>query len=392
VERVASEMAVEQPSPQDWISLLSEEVGPRRPTSPAERRAAELIRARLAAANLRVETQEFQGFSTFAEPLGAIIAPALAASLVARRYRSLRAALALASAALLGAENDFRRMPISNLLRRHRSQNVVATIEPRSEARRTVCLVSHLDTSRSGFLFHPRFVRFLNPWLRLQAIACVAQSTEPLIGRSRIGRRLVAGARASLAITAALLAERELRGVDVPGANDNASGVAAVAQLTLETAETQLEHTRVVSLMTGCEEAGVLGIQAFLDRQDTSGWLFLNFDNVGGPATLRYLPREGVGRTWDADRLLLGLAERVSSNRPELGLTRADSPIGLSYDATPVLARGGRAITFVAADHGVIPNYHWPTDTTENLEPACVQNAIEVGREMLAALDRGEAG
>jgi hypothetical protein len=208
----------------------------------------------------------------------------------------------------------------------------------------------------------------------------------------RIGRRLLAGARASLAVTAALLAERELRGVDVPGANDNASGVAAVAQLTLETAETPLEHTRVVSLMTGCKEAGVLGAQAFLDRHDTSRWLYLNFDNVGGPATLRYLPREGVGRTWEADPLLLGLAEGVSANRPELGLKRADGPIGLSYDATPVLARGGRAITFVAADRGVIPNYHWPTDTSENLDPASVENAIEVGREMLAALDRGEAG
>jgi hypothetical protein len=389
---LAATVQAPERTPLDWVRLLADEVGPRRPASPAERRAAELIRARLAAADIPVETQEFQGFSTFAEPLAAIISPALAVSLVPRRHRTLRAALALSSAALLAAEADYRRMPISNLLRRHRSQNVVATVEPRSAPRRTVCLVSHLDTSRSGLLFHPRFVRFLNPWLQLQAIACVAQGTEPLLGRSRIGRRLLAGARASLAIAATLLTERELRGVDVPGANDNASGVAAVAQLTLETARTPLEHTRVVSLMTGCEEAGLLGAQAFLDRDDTSGWLFLNFDNIGGPATLRYLPREGVGRSWDADPLLVGLAERVSANRPELGLTRADGPIGLTYDATPVLARGGRAITFVAADHGAIPNYHSPSDTTENLDPASVENAIEVGREMLAALDRGEAG
>jgi hypothetical protein len=45
----------------------------------------------------------------------------------------------------------------------------------------------------------------------------------------------------------------------------------------------------------------------------------------------------------------------------------------------------------VAGDRGVIPNYHWPTDTPENLDPAALERAIEVGREMVAAIDRGEA-
>ena len=85
--------------------------------------------------------------------------------------------------------------------------------------------------------------------------------------------------------------ERELRGVDVPGANDNASGCAVVALAGRRgSPPTPLASTRVVVLITGCEEAGTLGAQAFLDAHDTAGWLFLNFDNVGGPAArVRFL-------------------------------------------------------------------------------------------------------
>jgi hypothetical protein len=117
----------------------------------------------------------------------------------------------------------------------------------------------------------------------------------------------------------------------------------------------------------------------------------LNFDGVGAPATLRYLPREGVGRTWPADPGLIGLARRLESSRPEFGLAEADQPLGLTYDATAVLARGGRALTLVAGDRGRIPNYHQPTDTVANLDLDALARSIEVGRELLGMVDRGEA-
>lgn len=54
------------------------------------------------------------------------------------------------------------------------------------------------------------------------------------------------------------------------------------------------------------------------------------------------------------------------------------------------MARGGRAITLSTQD-ATIPNYHSPTDTVENLDPHALGRAIEVGRELLTAIDRGEA-
>ena len=378
-----------------WVRLLADEVGPRRPTGEAERRAAELVRERLAERGLEAELQTFEGYSTFAVPLLAILGLAVAPSLLPRRRRVLRSALAAGSVAALLTEGGLVRTPLSDALSRRPSQNLVATIEPSGPVERTVCLVCHLDTSRSGLMFDPRFVAHLTPWLKAQSAACLVGAAEPVLGSPRAGlpgRAILAGARTVLAAGLAVVIERELRGQDTPGANDNASGVAVVAELALRLAADPLEGTRVVALMTGCEEAGLLGTHAFLRSRDTSGWIFVNVDNVGGPATLRYLLQEGFALTWDSDPALVKIARDVASRRPELGLEPGDGPIGLTYDATPVLARGGRAITLVAGDDGVIPNYHWPTDTTENLDPDSIERALEATSEIVAAIDRGQAG
>jgi hypothetical protein len=349
------------------------------------------VRERLREGGLDAELQPFQGYSTFAAPFGVILGLAVAPALIPRRRRAARSALALASAAGLATEGGLIRTPLSDLLARSSSQNVVATVEPRGEVERTVCLVCHLDTSRSGLMFDPRFVRHLNRWLLIQSAALMVQATEPVLGRFGLGRAAIGAARAVLVGGLGLLAERELRGQDVPGASDNASGVAVVSELALELAGSPLEHTRVVALMTGCEESGLLGAQAFLRSRDTSGWLFLNVDSVGGPATLRYTLREGLAVTWDCDPALTGIAAAIARTEPELGLEPSEGPIGLTYDVTPVLARGGRGITLVAGDDGVIPNYHWPSDTTENLDPGSLVRTLEVARRIVAAVDQGAA-
>jgi Peptidase family M28 len=369
------------------IEGLATDIGPRRPTSPAEHRAAELVAEALRRRGLRAVLEPFRGFSTFAAPFGVIATLAL----LKPRSPVLRALCASAAASALLSEGTLKGAPLSRLLSRSPSQNVVATVEPRGEPRRTLVLVSHLDTSRSGLLFHPGTGQLLTPWISAQAVALLVLSAGQLLERAAPGRAAVRAARAFVVAGIALLAERELRGQDVPGANDNASGVSVAVELAAEVAATPLEYTRLVFLATGCEEAGVIGSQAFLDAHESDGWIFLNFDSVGGPATLRYLPREGITRTWPADAGLLAVAKRLARERPELGLAAAEGPIGLTYDATPVLARGGRALTLVAGDDGRIPNYHHATDTPANIDPVTVGRALAVGRAMIEAVDAGEA-
>ena len=240
-------------------------------------------------------------------------------------------------------------------------------------------------------MFHPAVTPHLGPIVGAVGAALAIQGGEGVLSRWSLGRRLVSAARLLIAAAFALVLEREIRGEDVPGANDNASGAAAAVSLGCELAALPLESTRVVILVTGSEESGVLGMQSFLEAHDTSGWLFLNFDGVGGRAPLRFLLKEGGPMSsWKADPGLVRLAEALATRRPELGLSGSLRSSGLPYDATPVLARGGRAMTLTALGER-IPDYHQPTDTFDRIDPKTLADALEAGRELIRAIDRGEA-
>jgi hypothetical protein len=63
----------------------------------------------------------------------------------------------------------------------------------------------------------------------------------------------------------------------------------------------------------------------------------------------------------------------------------ADLPVkgreyhGLSTDATPALARGYRAMSVMAFDiNGRLPNWHWTTDTTDNVAADNIETAVDL--------------
>ncbi len=372
------------------IAELSEGIGARRPTGVGESAAADALVARLRSAGIDAGTETFRGYSTFAAPFAVVLGLAAAPVLMGRR-RLARIASSWLAAAGLVSEGSLLRAPLTKALSRRPSRNVVAAIEPSGEARRTLCLVAHMDTSRSGLIFDPRFVGWMTRWIAANSILVLAQAAlEPFAARSRPIRRGLTGIRVALLGSLGLLAEREVRGVDVPGANDNASGCGVVTALATRLAAAPLESTRVVVLITGCEESGTLGARAFRDSRDTDGWLFLNFDNVGGPGSVRYLRREGVITKWDADAGLIAAADGVAARRPELRIAPEDSPAGLTYDSSPIHAAGGRALTISVQD-GSIPNLHWPTDVYANVDRDGVGRTLEAGMELVAAIERGDA-
>ena len=360
------------------VEGLAGRIGPRRPGSIGEVQAAELVRNALAVAGLDVRVEDFRGPSSFA--WSQAVAPAL--SLAGARKTAL----------LLGAiESDLRLEPLSRLFSRQASQNVVAEIPAAGQERRTLAVVSHLDSSRSGLLFHPEVAPQLRRLSALvsAAVAWRALSPHP---RGRLARWADGAFAAALTAGLVLLAEREICGRDVPGANDNASGVAVAAAFARELAAKPLESTRVVFLATGCEESGTVGMRAFLDahRGEWEDWLFLNLDGVGAPATLRFLPREGMTRIFSADPALIHVFEETARDHPELGLRAATDLAGLTYDATQVLARGGRAITLSAQDR-TIPNYHSAQDVPENLDGDVLARALDATRLVAGAIDEGKA-
>ena len=291
---------------------LAEGIGPRRPTSDAEREAHDWLKVELEGCGLESRLEPFRGFSSFAWPNALALAALLVPGALSGRAHRLGSAVSAVAAVSALVEGGVVRTPLSDLVSWRQSQNLVAEISPREPHQRTVCLMCHVDSSRSGLMFHPRVTRWLPSLVRAQALAVVIQGADGLLSARPGGRLALRIARLVGASGLAVLAERELFGEDVPGANDNASGCGAAAAVSLAVARDPLRSTRVVLLCTGCEEAGLLGSQAFLRGHDTTGWLFLNLDGVGARAALRYLPREGLIQSWPADPGLIRLAERVA--------------------------------------------------------------------------------
>lgn len=236
-------------------------------------------------------------------------------------------------------------------------------------------------------MFHPKVTPHLGNAVAAVSLAVFVQALAPLLRHVPLGWILIAKSRVLVALGAGLVLEREIRGLDVPGANDNASGVGACLCLASHFAGKPLERTRLVILVTGSEESGVFGMRAFLEEHDTEGWDFVNFDGVGADAPLRVLSKEGGPlSTLKADPVLMEAAAAVGAEFPELEAKPLANGSGLPYDATPVTAGGGKAITIVNQD-GPIPNYHWPTDTTENISASAFGRAVEFAAKLVRRLD-----
>jgi hypothetical protein len=377
----------------DVIHTLASDVGPRRPCSDAEKDAANRLVTWLRARGLDARLEEFDGYSTFALPYGILFAAALSGGLLQRgrprRLRRVGDTLAIAAVVVAALEGDLRRTPLSTALSRQPSVNVVARVAATGPTRQRVCLCGHLDSTRSGLLFHPKLARWLAQMLQIPALSALALAAGPALRRVRGGRYVNSVAVGGLLLSLALLLERELLGEDVPGASDNASGTAVALQLAAECAAARLDHTEVDVLITSGEEAGMLGAQAYARRHRlrAAETTFLNFDTVGGDVPLTYILREGGGAiTRPASPRLIALLEEIATRRPELDLRPAATTPGLPTDATPMRARGWEAVTLLAQGD-TIPNYHWPTDTYANVDRTTVQRALETGRELLQMLD-----
>lgn len=162
-----------------------------------------------------------------------------------------------------------------------------------------------------------------------------------------------------------------------------AAEAARIRRRVTETVDRDLTEKEVWFVATGAEEVGTIGMQAFLRQygDDVRDAFILNIDNVGSGA-LYWVTEEGMLRRYRPDRRLTGLAKRVSREHDILVKPRAYR--GLSTDATPALARGYKAMSIMAFDSdGTLPDWHWETDTVDNVDSAVVALAADLVGKMI---------
>ncbi|MFL5887216.1 MAG: M28 family metallopeptidase [Thermoleophilaceae bacterium] len=282
------------------------------------------------------------------------------------------------------------------------SQNVVSREE--GDKPGTLILTAHYDAARTGVIFGRRtserraalgklLHRPIGPfepffWSLIALLVCCALRLGGIEGYVLTIVQFIP--TVVLIVSAPLFADIALSGV-VPGASDNASGVATVLRLA-ERYGGDLDNFDVWVLFPGAEEGLMLGMREWLKRHrkelDAARTIFLNVDKVGH-GTVRYVTKEGFVVAHAYHPTLVDLCDQIAEEDEEEGRYGA-RPVASrnGTDATAARSRGFPAITISclnALDYD--PTYHQATDTPENIDPEALERAFGFCSELIELID-----
>ena len=248
----------------EHIRALSDEIGPRGSTTPAEGRAAEYVRTVLADLGADPRVEVFASAKSGWLPYTLVTLISLVGVVLFPLDPPLTnwiAVLVTAFAFVCGfLELNLMPNPITWVLPKGKSQNVFGVIEPSGSPTQDVLFVGHLDThrtplthrSRAGLLFYEVMLKagfvslLLLPLLYLVGAISGWGWVWPL--------SLLPGA--FVLVVFIVTAHVDFTGY-TPGASDNASGTGLALALAELAIQEPLHQTRLWAVAVGCEEISV---------------------------------------------------------------------------------------------------------------------------------------
>ena len=345
---------------------------------------------------------------TFVHPQHALVfaahaALAVAGSVVGTKSPGVGFALVLIAATSLYLDGNTRFYLLRRLFFRRGSQNIVSP-GPRPEAPLRLILVAHYDAARTGWIYGApmKYLNSLAPRTRvvfsplrlffwggivplLPILGAQMAHFDP--GWIKILQLLPT---AGLIVAAFALIDVALSD-HVPGANDNASGVAAVLSAAEELDSDSPANLDVWVVLTGAEACIAEGMRAFvrdpraqLDRERTA---VVNVTAVGsGPP--RFEVSEGAFASIPLDRRLteLALALAGADEEGESGFGAEPVRTALVDDALAAIVRKIPAITI--RDGYLPPHHHLPSDTPDQIDGEQLTKATGFVVSLVRLLDR----
>src|SRR4051794_28972298 len=360
----------------------------------AERRAANHLKGRLEEGlgrDARTEPTLVRPRWPLAHLVHALLA--IAGSAIAVKNATLGTILvAVATVATIGEVTG--RLPLtSRITGRRASQNVVSEDAPKRPG--TLLLTAHYDTARGGAVFGARTTRAMKLGLGAPFVASLLVLLATCAARLAGAEGTVVSAiqfvpTVALIVSLPFLADVLLSG-PVPGANDNASGVATVLRLA-ERYGDDLEHLDVTVLLTGAQESGARGIQTWIKRHrktlDPQSTIVLSVDEVGY-GTVQYAVKEGPVLAIRQHKQLRTLCDQIRDEDADEGRYGARPITSRSPgDAWAARSRGLPAITVsCAGEDGLTPNHHRPSDTPDQIDGRALDRAFGFCSELIELID-----
>ncbi len=382
-----------------FVEHLSIAIGPRPPTSPAEREAARYVHDQLHQINPRWEilNQPFRsvdGFRYRIAPLAVLNGLSMLFGLRRSRQSQITAGLTSIGLSILSRDAFLERPAVwETWLPRGESENVIVRIPPRRRIDRRIVFVAHLDSGSHRLTSDPRVARHLPRTLgAVTLLALVGGVLTMLSGRRQRWlelRSLIAAG----SLGAAALAVIDELGPDVAGAICNASGVAALIGLAHALHAHPANTTEVVLAFTGSATAVSTGADvlatAFGQAWHDALWMVVN--NVGA-GELCWVTRHGISpyAYYYPDPAAVRVLERVADARPDLGLM--GKPV-LTVDEVSILRdRDLHAVALTGYDRqsGLIPHWRQVSDTIHTSDPATIERAAHTCWTAVQVVDQAD--
>lgn len=375
----------------------------RGPGTDSERRAAGMLAGRLRGIGRRADIEPF-----FAHPEYAVVhlihaALGVAGSIIATVQPAVGFALVLFAAASTYLDLNTRLYLVRSLLFRRISQNVVSPGD-RPDAPARLILMAHYDAARTGYIFSKASKRIrklpertrvgLGPfrlffWLGLAPLL-------PILGARMAGldatwlNAVQAVPTIVLIVGGFLLIDIALSDI-VPGAYDNASGVAAVLSAAEELTANPPENLDVWIVLAGSEESFCEGSRAFVRSRrkefDRATTAFVNVDSVSF-GEVAYEISQGPVISLPHDRQLIELCEALSDAGAGGGARPIRHP--LLDDAMSARVRRLRAITLRTTDErgNLAPWYHTHDDLPDRVDAEALTRATAFLVSLARLIDR----
>jgi Peptidase family M28 len=366
-----------------------------------ERRAAEHLAARLRSLGREADVEPAEVRPDYPLTYVLHILLAFAGGAVSMRRPKLGAAALLAAIVSAFGDSNARFHLLRRLTNRVFTHNVLSREQEGKPG--TLVLLAHYDAAKTGRLFDPKglerrvrlgrrlgleiglFEPFTWSLLALLSLALLRAAGGPrrVLSAARMPPMLVLAAHIPLLL--------EIRASEpVPGAADNASGVATVLRLA-ERHGGRLRHHDLWVLFTGAEEGLLLGMREWVRRHkhelDPQRTVFLNVDEAGY-GTVRYTTSDSGDA---APSHLPSLSELCHEVRDEerAGRFGAEPMPQLGLAEGAVAAHSGfRAIRIACLPEPTFaPEYHRPTDTPDRLDPEAPERAFEFCSRLIEKID-----
>lgn len=316
----------------------------------------------------------------------------------------------LATLAAWSFWQEFRhhRSLLARLIHPPDSVNVVARVGPDAPTRRVI-LTAHLDTTQAGWIFSPT----PSDWFARTGRALRRQDGQPPAALSVPAALLIGAVVLALSswfggygflfnllrvftgmalLVACGLGLQWAASPPTPGANDNASAVAAMLSCAERLLTALPGDVELWVVGTGAEEVGCGGMRAFVEQHSwpTEGTYWVNFECVGG-GTLHYLNSEGMLNRINYTPTLIELARRVAAS----GVFGEVTPTDLlaATDGHVPAERRYAVLSLISLESNGVPrHYHRPDDTVGGIDLTTVIRAADFGSSVVTAALRGEAG